>query len=98
AGGRANAFEVAPHIAAFDRVDVERRVVPALRFKYRAEQERSPAHDNAAGARERADTHGGGIGIGRSEFEPEIERGRIGHGPTIALSRWRELPICARLG
>ena len=41
---RANALQIAPHVAALDRQEIERRVRPALRLEDRAEQERPPAH------------------------------------------------------
>src|SRR5262249_55680183 len=73
----ADAIEVAPHVAALGRIEVERRIVPALRPQERSEQERPPAHRHARGLGERADPHGGRIRIGRGELEEEVENGTV---------------------
>jgi hypothetical protein len=69
----ADALHVAPHIAAPGRIDVERRIAPALLGEQRAERERAPAHRRAARRGERLDAHRSGIGIGAGELAPEID-------------------------
>ena len=44
---RADAREVAPHVAAFRRIEIERRGLPALRLEQRPEHERPPAQRDA---------------------------------------------------
>jgi hypothetical protein len=70
--------QVAPHVAALGRIDVEGRVVPAERQEHRAEQERAPRHLDAGLAGQRLDAHHRKIGVGAGEFEPELKG--LAHG------------------
>ena len=54
---RRRALEVAPHVAALRRIEIERRILPALRLEDRAEQKGPEAHPHVsrrARARRRA--------------------------------------------
>src|SRR6188472_1687778 len=88
-----DALKIAPHIAAFRGIDVERRVVPPIGLEDRPEQERPPAHLDMRRFGQPLDAHGGRVGIGAAEFVPEVERR---HGPRknqVATAarrrRWR---------
>src|SRR5690242_13975495 len=90
-----DALKIAPHIAAFRGIDVERRVVPPIGLEDRPEQERPPAHLDMRRFSQPLDAHGGRVGIGAAEFVPEVERR---HGPRknqVATAarrrRWRAL-------
>jgi hypothetical protein len=70
-------------MAAFGRVEIERRSGPALRLENRSEQERTELHPDLGFFRQRSDPHGGEIGVGRGKIEPEIENGN-GHAGMLA--------------
>ena len=95
--GGAEARQVAPHVAALHRVDVERRVVPALRGEDRPEQEGPPAQRHAGGARQRLDPHRGRVGVGAGELEPELGRRRH-RGPFSAPTARRRRSGIDRVG
>src|SRR6185437_13359058 len=69
----ADAFHVAPHIPAFDRIDVEGRILPPLRAENGAEQKGPVADGNVRGARHLLHTHGSGVGVGAGKFVPEVD-------------------------
>ena len=73
---RAQPLEVAPHMPALRRIEIERRGGPALRLEDRPEQERAKAHPHVGVCGQRPDPHRRRVGIGRGEIEPEIEPGR----------------------
>src|SRR5438309_4384521 len=70
---RAQTLQVAPHVAALRRVEVERRVVPALALEHRPEEEGLPLDPDPQIGRERLDPLHGRIGVGAGELEPELE-------------------------
>ena len=82
----AQPLQVAPHVAALGRVEIERRGVPALRLEDRAEQERPEAHVTPALAASGRMRRAAEIGIGRGEIEPEVEDG---------LRPWRDASAAA---
>ena len=90
AHGAARPLEVAPHVAALGRIDVERRVAPALRHEDRPEQERAPDKAHASLFGERGDPKRRRIGIGARELVPEL-----GARPSRLLERPREFAMRA---
>ena len=54
---RADALELAPHVASLDGKNIEWRIAPPLRGEDRTEEERAPAYWHAGGA-QRLDPHG----------------------------------------
>src|SRR5581483_7194882 len=71
----AETLEIAPHVAALGRVEIERRTIPALLLEDRTEQEWPEADGDAGLPRQRPDAQRRRIRIGRGEIEPELERG-----------------------
>src|SRR6185295_6120827 len=69
----ADAVQVAPHVAALDRVEVERRIVPSLCLEYRSKQEGTPRDLDAGRPCHSFDTHRRRVGVGAGKFEPELE-------------------------
>src|SRR5437899_9950733 len=70
---RAQARQVAPHVTALRRVEVEGRVVPALALEHGPEEEGLPLDPYPQTSRERLDPLHGRIGVGAGELEPELE-------------------------
>src|SRR5205085_8961200 len=64
------ALQIADHVAALGRIEVERRRVPALRLEDGSQQEWLPGDGHTGGRRERLDAHGGEVGIGGGELVP----------------------------
>src|SRR6202044_1658534 len=72
AHGGARPLEVAPHVAALGRIDVERRVAPALCEEDWPKQERAPDKAHASLISKRGDAKRRRIGIGARELVPEL--------------------------
>src|ERR1700733_916874 len=72
AQGAARPLEVAPHVAPLGRIDVKRRIAPALRHEDRPEQERPPDKAHVSLICERGDAKRRRIGIGARELVPEL--------------------------
>ena len=85
---RAQPLEVAPHMPAFRRIEIERRGGPALRLEDRPQQERAKAHPHAGVCGQRPDPHRRRVGIGRGEIEPEIEPGRTSGDISGPMSKF----------
>src|ERR1700722_4341948 len=98
----ADAPHVAPHVAALDGVDVERRIPPAKVSEYGPEQERAPDDRDAPVGGEGLDAHPRGGGIGARELVPKIGAGHCALPtlPNLAqpTSRAKALPARERRG
>ena len=88
---RAQPLEVAPHVAALLRIEIERRRGPALCLEDRPEQERPEAHAHVGARGQGPNPHRRRIGVGRGEIEPEIERGR--HGVMLEHDPEKWVPV-----
>src|SRR3954452_15671739 len=88
---RAQPLEVAPHVAALLRIEIERRRGPALCLEDRPEQERPKAHAHVGARGHGPDPRRRRIGVGRGEIEPEIERGR--HGVMLEHDPEKWVPV-----
>src|SRR5207237_7045030 len=72
---RAEALQIAPHVAAADRVHVERRVLDAeLRREDGPEEERLPLESEAGSGAFLLDSHRGDVRVRARRLEPELHR------------------------
>ena len=93
----AAALQVPPHIAALGRLQVERRIVPALRGEDRAEQEGPPRDGNAVLRGGGFDAHRRRVGVGAGELEPELHHRRYPIGQRLSVREGRTLAAPCRL-
>jgi len=68
----ADALQVAPHITASDRIQIEGGIMTALALKNRPEQKRPPRDSNAKLLGKPPNSEGRGIRIGAGEFKPKF--------------------------
>src|SRR5436190_22368384 len=66
-------FQVAPHVATLGRIDIERRIIPTLLLKNRAEKKWTPLHDTAVAPGELFDSHRRRVRVGAGEIEPKFD-------------------------